>query len=636
MAQPYPIIDQRPLDAAGRRKLLGMNMGSKTRAQAEVPRPSAHEQLVYRVGNRYRRDKGLGLSHDEVVNATHVSVVDMSRDKQVLVSMPIASRDAKEFQIDVTFICTVTDPEVVVEEGIDAPSALLSYLKSHHKVVRLGLDYLLSQINDVRVDVGAEIEALATIRPPTLPGLLIALASVEVATPGVVAALQDKIRDLEHTHTLNSLQQGYTQNLDQDRQKYEYEKAQSQQAHDQHLDQGRREHANETAHAQQQHDQVLQAEVEQHKQELDQGKTQYENAKSVTQQRHEQVLDEARKQYENAMALGQRQHEYLLAVEGQRYDQGLDHSRREYEHAAALIQQQNDHQHAVEGGRQERDLDQEKLQYENAKSVAQQQHEQDLDEARKQYENAAALAQRRYEHTAAVLEQQNDHQLAVEGGRQERDLDQEKLQYENAKSVAQQQLAHRMAAESQQHALTLQGQMSDHALREMEKAAEVLKTDPQSALQYAFHAGEIKAGELAASRQAELDRQRAEEQRRLDQERADEQRRRDQEHEERKLQLQWDREFQLRADTQAVEHQRFVRAIRVELLRDLSKRGYLDMVDPEAFATELLGDLTTSTTEAASQLPNEATPQLPSGDGHGASPADQASDGLSVREEDGD
>jgi hypothetical protein len=170
----------------------------------------------------------------------------------------------------------------------------------------------------------------------------------------------------------------------------------------------------------------------------------------------------------------------------------------------------------------------------------------------------------------------------------------------------------------------------------MEKAAEVLKTDPQSALQYAFHAGEIKAGELAASRQAELDRQRAEEQRRLDQERADEQRRRDQEHEERKLQLQWDREFQLRADTQAVEHQRFVRAIRVELLRDLSKRGYLDMVDPEAFATELLGDLTTSTTEAASQLPNEATPQLPSGDGHGASPADQASDGLSVREEDGD
>src|SRR5438270_6458100 len=151
MSQPYTIADQRSLDHAIRRGPHGLN--GKSRTTDELPKAFAHQVLVYRVDGRYRIDDadGLGPAHDDVVNATHVSVVDVSRDRPVPVELDIPSQDALDFRVRVTFVCTVTDPLVVVRKGLyDAESALLGYLKRHHKIVQLGLEYQVTQINSVR------------------------------------------------------------------------------------------------------------------------------------------------------------------------------------------------------------------------------------------------------------------------------------------------------------------------------------------------------------------------------------------------------------------------------------------------------------------------------------------------------
>jgi hypothetical protein len=434
MTEPYPVGVERPLDATSRRKLLGMSIGGKSRSSRELPTTTPHEVLVYRVGGRFRLDEGLGLSHEDVVNASHVSSVDMTHDKQVVVEIPIPSRDSEMFHLLVTFMCTVTEPLLVVERGINAEHGLLTYLKSHHEIVHLGLKYPLAEINEVRIDAEAEITSLASIRPPALPGMFVTLASVEVATPTELIEFHQKLRGLQRSHTLESVEQGYQQNLEQ----------------------GRREYENETA---------------------------------LTQQRHEHDLDHERTTYENQKAFTQQDHEQLLGFKSQRHD------------------------------------------------------------------------------------------------------------------LSSRQLA------------------SEFARQEMLRARELLGTDPLAALQYALHAGRMDEREYAAELQADADRQRAIEQRRADQA-----------HDESMLQLQWDQEAKLRAEHKAEENQNFVRAIKLELLRDLGKRGYLDTIDPETLATELLGELTTGSSSAP------ASAQLPAADANRAAPVAPApaGDRPSVREEDGD
>src|SRR5512146_949281 len=257
MTEPYPVGEERPLDGTNRRRLLGMSIGGKARSSQELPTTTAHEVLVYRVGGRFRLADGLGLAHEDVVNATHVSSVDMTHDRQVVVELPIPSRDSQMFHVLVTFTCTVTEPLVVVEKGVSARDGLLSYLKSHHEIVHLGLRYPLTEINEVRSDVEAEVTSLAAIRPPALPGMFVALASVEVASPAELTEFHQKVLGLQQTHTLDSMEQGYLQNLHQERQGYENEKAAVQQQHEQALDAERTKYENAKTAAQQQQEHLL-------------------------------------------------------------------------------------------------------------------------------------------------------------------------------------------------------------------------------------------------------------------------------------------------------------------------------------------------------------------------------------------
>jgi hypothetical protein len=125
-----------------------------------------------------------------VVQASSVSVVSVRRGTEVEVSFRIDSKDASQFTVKVTFVCSVLDPVVVVRDGqVDAADALLAYLKTYQDLFDLGLKHPISEINEVRTEAALQVKAYLALRPPGIPGLDIALANVQVETPTVLADL---------------------------------------------------------------------------------------------------------------------------------------------------------------------------------------------------------------------------------------------------------------------------------------------------------------------------------------------------------------------------------------------------------------------------------------------------------------
>nr|BFE63948.1 hypothetical protein GCM10020063_084740 [Dactylosporangium thailandense] len=200
MSRPYPIIESRVLTKAEKSRWFSR----RSRRADEIPRPSAHESLVYRVGNDFILDEDRMSPVDErVVNATNVCVVDTSRDALVTVQFTIPSEDASHFDVFVTFTCTVTDPALVVKGGVNAVSSLTGHLKAHHRIFELGLDYKLTDVNDVRRMVSAQVRAYLTHVPARVPGLQVRFANVEVSSPKSLIDFESKRRDTDFAHQLD-------------------------------------------------------------------------------------------------------------------------------------------------------------------------------------------------------------------------------------------------------------------------------------------------------------------------------------------------------------------------------------------------------------------------------------------------
>jgi len=154
----------------------------------------------------------------------------------------------------VTFVCTVTNAVTVVREGLcDAQASLRAYLKSHHRIFELGLEYHQKQINEVRRDVNAQVKAFTTLKPPVIPGIVIELRSVEVLTPAELKQFLDSRRTIEYKHeletaeqrfghSLTSERQHHDQWLESDRVQYEQTVAAKRQLHDQKLEWDRVRH----------------------------------------------------------------------------------------------------------------------------------------------------------------------------------------------------------------------------------------------------------------------------------------------------------------------------------------------------------------------------------------------------------
>ncbi|MFD0203708.1 MULTISPECIES: hypothetical protein [Saccharothrix] len=210
--QPYPVITERVLEPLPPKRLFSRSRG---RLREEVPLVLAGHQLVYRTRNQLVLDTtDLPLDSPTVVDASHVSVVDVTADTEVVAELVIPSRDAANFTLRVAFLCTVVDPVAVVGAGgSDAVALLTGYLKGHQRIFQLGLDYDLADINDLRRKLDAQVRAYHTIEPPEFAGLAVTLASVEVMTPEQVAELRARLREAEGTHVVKTTQLGHSHRL---------------------------------------------------------------------------------------------------------------------------------------------------------------------------------------------------------------------------------------------------------------------------------------------------------------------------------------------------------------------------------------------------------------------------------------
>ncbi|MGW3966495.1 hypothetical protein ACWED2_42230 [Amycolatopsis sp. NPDC005003] len=265
MTESYPIVEQRSLDPA---QVKGKFFWRKEyREHGELPRPNAHQVFVYRADGEYVLDSAQRrLDEEQVVNATHVSLVDLTRDAEVIVELAIPCAEAEDFTMRVTFVCTVTNPVSVVREGRgDAQTLLRAYLKSHHRIFELGLKYRLDEVNEVRRDVNAQVKAFTTLKPPVISGIAVELRSVEVLTPDEVRQLMGNRRSLEYQHELDTTQQRLDHSLTKERQH-----------HDQYLERDRSGH-----------DHLLSSERQAHEQQLEWDRLHHSGVVGIEQQRYE-------------------------------------------------------------------------------------------------------------------------------------------------------------------------------------------------------------------------------------------------------------------------------------------------------------------------------------------------------------
>jgi hypothetical protein len=262
MSTAYPITARRRLEKAEKTKWFRR----AERSSNDLLKPDAHHVLVYRIGGNYVLDSDrMGGSDERVVQATHVSLVDVRRDAPVVVRLEIPSKDAASFEVLVTFTCTVTDAIAVVRGGVDAQQALWSHLKAHNRIFELGLDYPLSAINDVRRVVSAQVKAYLTIRPPSVPGMTVSVASVEMTSPEVLAGYEKSQREKDYEVRLAEMELEHQRRLALGRQYNEHTLADEQQEHEQKLNGRARHGIRVEAVAQAEHEEVLDGRAHQHK-----------------------------------------------------------------------------------------------------------------------------------------------------------------------------------------------------------------------------------------------------------------------------------------------------------------------------------------------------------------------------------
>lgn len=257
MTSAYPIMSRRYLEPTPARGLFGL--GKRVRDNGDLPKPDAHEVMVYRVDGQYILDNaGLENGHDHVVRATHVSVVDVSRNVPVTIQMKVPSAEASDFTVEVTFACTVTDPVRAVRENLNASAALEHYLRSHRKIFQLGLEYKMLQINKMRVDVSAQIMAYTAVRPPTVSGLAVTMTGVRVLTPEELEKFEQRRREKQYEHLIGSQELGYS-----------HDRESSQQRHEQDMDHQRRQHQHVAELEDQEHAQLIDLRTQRGKQLLE-------------------------------------------------------------------------------------------------------------------------------------------------------------------------------------------------------------------------------------------------------------------------------------------------------------------------------------------------------------------------------
>lgn len=204
----YPVVSERPLAPSKQRLLL-----RSKRDLSELPQQEPGTVLVFEVNGRHEafpERRHLTGAENVVVEAVSVSVIDVrARQIPVEISIP-SSSPADDFLIRVWFGCEVTKPEAVAAAGLtDIRLPLRSHLKGDRKLLRLGTQHNIEEINEVRWLAHNQVQAYCTVDPPELRGVDIALLEVEVLTPDPLRKHSAQVRDVEWDHNLAELKQAF-------------------------------------------------------------------------------------------------------------------------------------------------------------------------------------------------------------------------------------------------------------------------------------------------------------------------------------------------------------------------------------------------------------------------------------------
>jgi hypothetical protein len=190
---PYPVLEERRLARAGRRVF------SRTRDLSELPAQQPGTVLVFEVGSGYlafTERRHLAGREDLVINAVAVSLIDV-RPQTITVQMNLPSLDpADEFVVLVDFHCQVVDAEQVAAAGLhDLAGTLRHYLRQDPALIQLSTARSIEQINRVRGEITARIEAYYRLRAPRVAGMSIELLTMRVVTPRDLANHDRRMRD---------------------------------------------------------------------------------------------------------------------------------------------------------------------------------------------------------------------------------------------------------------------------------------------------------------------------------------------------------------------------------------------------------------------------------------------------------
>ncbi|MET7769566.1 hypothetical protein [Nocardia sp. NPDC005366] len=187
-------------------------------------------------GEFYVDNGGLRPTHSQVVEASHVSVVDVSLRAPVIVEIVIPAAGATTFTVQVTFECTVTDPVLVVRHGrADARSFLEGYLRANHQIFELAQGNNIDEFDIVRRKLNAWLLSESTQNPPVEPGMEIRMSSIELLMPAELAQFERLRRELWQSTVLEAERAGLTHSLTSKLEDHDHEIREVRQQHDQEL-----------------------------------------------------------------------------------------------------------------------------------------------------------------------------------------------------------------------------------------------------------------------------------------------------------------------------------------------------------------------------------------------------------------
>jgi hypothetical protein len=198
----YPVVSEHVLDPVGGRWF-------KRRRREDMPQLLPGTVYVLRVLGVYRQyPEGVVFDpgHDDVLDASCVSLVDTrTRVVEVRRTLPSVS-EADQFTVSVSFSCQVTDPELVARHGVvDVTAPLGAYLAAEDELPRTTSGFRVEEINAVRAAAADRMIAHTTVNPPRVAGMQVEFVGTEVFA---AENLRDWEQELRQQRRNQELQQG--------------------------------------------------------------------------------------------------------------------------------------------------------------------------------------------------------------------------------------------------------------------------------------------------------------------------------------------------------------------------------------------------------------------------------------------